>query len=82
VALRYSITQGKRQSLYDHFSGVCRIFCTRALQRLPLIIYEDGHQTREFVHVDDVVAANMLVLEKDEANGQAFTSVAGVRPRF
>jgi dTDP-L-rhamnose 4-epimerase len=72
VALRYSITQGKRQSLYNHYSGVCRIFCTRALQHLPLMLYEDGHQTRDFVHVDDVVEANMVVLEKDEANGHAF----------
>jgi dTDP-L-rhamnose 4-epimerase len=77
VALRYSITQGKRQSLYNHYSGVCRIFCTRALQKLPLILYENGHQTRDFVHVDDVVAANMLVLEKDEANGQAFNVGGG-----
>jgi dTDP-L-rhamnose 4-epimerase len=77
VALRYSITQGKRQSLYNHYSGVCRIFCTRALQRRPLILYEDGHQTRDFVHVDDVVEANMLVLEKDEANGQAFNVGSG-----
>ncbi len=77
VALRYSITQGKRQSLYNHYSGVCRIFCTRALQHLPLVIYEDGHQTRDFVHVDDVVEANMLVLEKDEANGQAFNVGGG-----
>ena len=77
VALRYSITQGKRQSLYNHYSGVCRIFCARALQRLPLILYEDGHQTRDFVHVDDVVEANMLVLEKEAANGQAFNVGCG-----
>jgi dTDP-L-rhamnose 4-epimerase len=77
VALRYSITQGKRQSLYNHYSGVCRIFCTRALQRLPLLLYEDGHQTRDFVHVKDVVDANMLVLQKDEANGQAFNVGSG-----
>jgi dTDP-L-rhamnose 4-epimerase len=77
VALRYSITQGKRQSLYNHYSGVCRIFCTRALQRLPLLLYEDGRQTRDFVHVDDVVDANMLVLEKEEANGQAFNVGSG-----
>ena len=77
VALRYSITQGRRQSLYNHYSGVCRIFCTRALQRLPLILYEDGHQTRDFVHVNDVVEANMLALEKDEANGQAFNVGSG-----
>jgi dTDP-L-rhamnose 4-epimerase len=77
VALRYSITQGTRQSLYNHYSGVCRIFCSRALQRLPLLLYEDGHQTRDFVHVEDVVEANMLVLEKDEANGQAFNVGSG-----
>ena len=77
VALRYSITQGKRQSLYNHYSGICRIFCTRALQQLPLVLYEDGHQTRDFVHVDDVVEANMLVLEKEEANGQAFNVGSG-----
>ena len=77
TALRYSITQGKRQSLYNHYSGVCRIFCTRALQHLPLTLYEDGHQTRDFVHVDDVVEANMLVLEKEEANGQAFNVGSG-----
>jgi UDP-glucose 4-epimerase len=57
--------------------GSAAFFCTRALQRLPLIIYEDGHQTREFMYVDDVVAANMLVLEKDEANGQAFNVGGG-----
>jgi dTDP-L-rhamnose 4-epimerase len=77
VALRYSITQGKRQSLYNHYSGVCRIFCARALQQLPLILYEDGHQTRDFVHVDDVVEANMLVLEKEAANGEAFNVGSG-----
>jgi dTDP-L-rhamnose 4-epimerase len=79
VALRYSITQGRRQSLYNHYSGVCRIFCTRALQQLPLVLYEDGRQTRDFVHVEDVVEANMLVLEKNEADGQVF-NVASGRP--
>jgi dTDP-L-rhamnose 4-epimerase len=77
VALRYSITQGRRQSLYSQYSGVCRIFCMRALQQLPLVLYEDGYQTRDFVHVDDVVEANMLVLEKDAADGQAFNVGSG-----
>src|SRR6202035_3057806 len=51
VALRYSITQGQRQSLYNHYSGVCRIFCTNALQQAPRMVYEDGGQTWDFVHV-------------------------------
>ncbi len=77
VALRYSITQGQRQSLYNHYSGVCRIFCALALQQQPLIVYEDGLQTRDFVHVDDVVEANMFALARDEANGQAFNVGSG-----
>ncbi len=77
VALRYSITQGVRQSLYNHYSGICRIFFSRAMQRRPLIIYEDGRQTRDFVHVQDVVDANMSVLEKDAANFQTFNVGSG-----
>jgi dTDP-L-rhamnose 4-epimerase len=76
VALRYSITQGSRQSLFNHYSGICRIFVGRALKNEPLIIYEDGLQTRDFVHIDDVVDANMRVLQKD-ADFQAFNVGSG-----
>jgi dTDP-L-rhamnose 4-epimerase len=79
VALRYSITQGPRQSLFNHYSGICRIFVSRALTGAPLVIYEDGLQTRDFVHINDVVNANMLVLEKDSADAQAF-NVGGGQP--
>jgi dTDP-L-rhamnose 4-epimerase len=77
VALRYSITQGPRQSLFNQYSGICRIFVGRALKGEPLIIYEDGQQTRDFVHIDDVVDANMCVLESDDANFQAFNVGSG-----
>jgi dTDP-L-rhamnose 4-epimerase len=77
VALRYSITQGPRQSLFNHYSGICRIFVSRALGGKPLLIYEDGRQTRDFVHVQDVVDANMLVLQKDEADFRAFNVGSG-----
>lgn len=78
VALRYSITQGARQSLYNQYSGLCRIFFSRVLRNLPLLIYEDGQQTRDFVHVQDVVDANMLVLQRDEANFEAFNVGSGI----
>jgi dTDP-L-rhamnose 4-epimerase len=77
VALRYSITQGPRQSLFNHYSGICRIFVSRALRGDPLLIYEDGRQTRDFVHVQDVVDANMLVLEKNEADFRPFNVGSG-----
>ena len=44
---------------------------------LPLIVYEDGQQTRDFVHVQDVVDANMLVLREEAANYRAFNVGSG-----
>jgi dTDP-L-rhamnose 4-epimerase len=77
VALRYSITQGPRQSLFNHYSGVCRIFISKALKGESLVIYEDGKQTRDFVHIQDVVDANMLVLNDERADFQAFNVGSG-----
>lgn len=77
VALRYSITQGPRQSLYNHYSGICRIFFSRAMRNIPLVVYEDGLQTRDFVHIDDVVDANLLALEDSRADFQAFNVGSG-----
>ncbi len=72
VALRFSITQGSRQSFYNAYSGICRIF-TRALRagRAP-VVYEDGLQQRDYVHISDVVRAHLLVLEDPRADYQAF----------
>lgn len=78
VALRYSITQGARQSLYNQYSGVCRIFTLRLLSGEPPIVFEDGRQERDYVHVDDVVDANLLVLSREDADGEAF-NVGGDR---
>jgi len=77
VALRYSIVQGARQSFYNAYSGVCRIF-TRAFRsgQAP-VIFEDGKQLRDYVHVSDVVAANLLVADDPRAADQAFNVGSG-----
>ena len=77
VALRYSITQGPRQSLFNAYSGICRIFTARLLSGEPPIIFEDGQQTRDFIHVQDVVDAHMLVLENPATDYQAFNVGSG-----
>src|SRR5256885_2140013 len=46
VALRYSCTYGPRQSIFNPYTGVIAIFCTRLLNNLPPVLYEDGAQTR------------------------------------
>jgi dTDP-L-rhamnose 4-epimerase len=79
VALRYSIVQGPRQSVYNAYSGACRIFCLSYLQDVPPTLYEDGLSIRDFVNIDDVVDANLLVLENERAVGQVF-NVGGGEP--
>lgn len=79
VALRYSITQGPRQSLLNQYSGVLRIFLRQIKANQPVTIYEDGRQTRDFVHVQDVVDANLHVLYDDRANYEAYNVGSGER---
>ncbi|MDQ6931187.1 MAG: NAD-dependent epimerase/dehydratase family protein [Candidatus Eremiobacteraeota bacterium] len=69
VALRYSCTFGPRQSIFNPYTGVIAIFCTRLLNGLPPILYEDGEQTRDFSFVQDVARANMLVAQTDRLDG-------------
>ena len=77
VALRYSIVQGPRQSVYNAYSGACRIFCLSYLQGIAPTLYEDGASIRDYVNIDDVVAANMLMLEDDRPVGQVFNVGGG-----
>jgi len=79
VALRYSIVQGPRQSVYNAYSGACRIFCLSYLQGKPPTLYEDGGAIRDYVNIHDVVDANVLVLEDERAVGRVF-NVGGGQP--
>ncbi len=72
VAMRYSITQGPRQSFRNAYSGVLRIFVQRLLNGRQPVCYEDGRQVRDYVSVYDVARANMLVLMDPAAEYQAF----------
>jgi dTDP-L-rhamnose 4-epimerase len=77
VALRYSIVQGPRQSVYNAYSGACRIFCLSYLLGVPPVLYEDGEAIRDYVNIDDVVDANVLVLTDDRAAGRVFNVGGG-----
>jgi dTDP-L-rhamnose 4-epimerase len=69
VALRYSCTYGPRQSIFNPYTGVIAIFCTRLLNDLPPVFYEDGEQTRDFSFVEDIARANLLAAETDKLDG-------------
>jgi dTDP-L-rhamnose 4-epimerase len=69
VALRYSCTYGPRQSLFNPYTGVIAIFCTRLLNHKAPIVYEDGGQTRDLCFVEDIARANLMVAETDQLDG-------------
>ncbi len=77
VALRYSCTYGPRQSLFNPYTGVIAIFCTRLMNNLPPVVYEDGRQSRDLVFVEDVARANMLVATDERADGGVFNVGTG-----
>jgi dTDP-L-rhamnose 4-epimerase len=77
VGMRYSITQGARQSFHNAYSGALRIFAMQLLAGERPTVYEDGLQLRDYVYVGDVARANVLVLEDARADDQAFNVGAG-----
>ena len=77
VALRYSIVQGSRQSLYNAYSGACRIFNLHYFLGKSPTLYEDGLQKRDFIDVRDVVAANILALENSATDNKVFCIGSG-----
>lgn len=77
VALRYFNVYGTRQALSNPYTGVCAIFSARLLNGNRPLIFEDGEQTRDFVHVSDIVRANLLALETDRADYQAINVGTG-----
>ncbi len=67
VVLRYANVYGPRQDPAGE-AGVVAIFCGKLLKGEPVTLFGDGHQSRDFVYVDDVVAAN-LAAERSQATG-------------
>jgi dTDP-L-rhamnose 4-epimerase len=68
VCMRYTYVQGTRNSFYNAYSGIMRIFTLRIMNGLPPLCYEDGMQQRDYVNVKDVARANVLAMEHDGAN--------------
>lgn len=77
VALRFYNVYGPRQSLSNPYTGVCAIFQSRIQNDKPPMIFEDGHQTRDFVSVHDVVSACVLAGERSTADYEAINVGTG-----
>src|SRR3990170_5636382 len=76
VVMRLFNVYGPRQGLND-YSGVITKFIERSKQKLPLVVYGNGYQTRDFVNVQDVVDVFLASMEKSEAEGEVFNVGSG-----
>jgi dTDP-L-rhamnose 4-epimerase len=79
VALRYFNVYGSRQALGNPYTGVAAIFSTSLLNGNRPFVTEDGEQSRDFVHVSDIVRANLAAL-RCEAGGGRVCNVGTGRP--
>ncbi|MFC1851242.1 SDR family NAD(P)-dependent oxidoreductase [candidate division CSSED10-310 bacterium] len=77
VAMRFFNVYGPRQALSNPYTGVCAIFASRILNNQSPVIFEDGHQTRDFIHVSDITAALITAMEKSTADYKAFNVGTG-----
>ncbi len=77
VALRFFNVYGPRQALSNPYTGVLAIFGARLLNGRPPLLFEDGRQRRDFVHVRDIARACRLALEAPEAAGHAINIGSG-----
>jgi dTDP-L-rhamnose 4-epimerase len=77
VALRFFNVYGPGQALSNPYTGVAAIFASRLLNGHPPVIFEDGEQSRDFIHVSDIVRGIMLALESEAATGHAINLGTG-----
>ncbi len=77
VALRFFNAYGERQALTNPYTGVLAIFGSRLLNGRPPLVFEDGNQRRDFVHVRDVARGWRVALGTPAAAGQAFNIGSG-----
>lgn len=78
VAFRYQNVYGAGQSLTNPYTGILSIFSTRILNNNGIVIFEDGKESRDFVHVDDVVTATVAGIEHEEPIVDVFNVGSGV----
>jgi dTDP-L-rhamnose 4-epimerase len=77
VALRLFNVYGPGQALSNPYTGVLAIFASRLANSKPPLLFEDGRQRRDFVHVEDVAEAFALALETPAANGEVYNIGGG-----
>lgn len=79
VCLRYFNVFGARQDPNSMYAAVIPKFITSMLEGKQPIIFGDGHQSRDFTYIDNVIHGNLLAAEAPEASGQVMNMALGGR---
>lgn len=77
LIFRFQNVYGAGQSLRNPYTGVLSIFTSQMLQKKQIEVFEDGHISRDFVHVDDIVSGLVLGLQKNITHGEIINLGAG-----
>lgn len=77
TAMRFFNVYGDRQALSNPYTGVGAIFASRLLNKKPPVVFEDGGQSRDFIHVRDIAKGCLLALESNNSNGEVFNLGTG-----
>jgi dTDP-L-rhamnose 4-epimerase len=76
-ALRLWNIYGPGQALSNPYTGVLAIFASRIANGQPPMVFEDGQQKRDFVHVSDITRAFLLAMHHPKADGEVFNIASG-----
>lgn len=79
VAFRYQNVYGPGQSLSNPYTGILSIFSTRIKNGNEIVVFEDGKESRDFVYIDDVIAATVAGIEQPEAAYEVFNVGSGIQ---
>jgi dTDP-L-rhamnose 4-epimerase len=77
-AMRFFNVYGTRQALSNPYTGVGAIFASRLMNDQPPLVFEDGLQSRDFIHVSDVARACRMALENPASSGMTFNVGTGI----
>jgi len=79
TALRMFNVFGPLQSLTNPYQGVVSVFISNVISDQPVTIYGTGHQTRDFIYIDDIVRAWLLAIDNDAACNRAINLGSNTR---
>jgi len=82
TVFRINNVYGPRCQIKHGHYGVLNLFIGWALQDLPLTVYGDGSQTRDYIYIDDLINAFISIIDNSETNGESFQVGSGIETRF